>query len=357
MPRYKLTVSPKKNKPGNYFVNVFENGVRIKRLTEKGSKKAVELRRDQYLAELMSGDLSVLGISEKAKIVAFDRLVSDYLDARVGRIRDSSMRRYKNFFLAADEYLKKEFRAVHNDISKMQPHYLEKMFSTMLDKKGWHKKTVNELRVLLSSLFNFAIDRDYVIKNPVRKTKPYPIPRESKPILFYTDEQLKQIWDNVDPFYLPHLQFLYLTGLRKAELINLVWDNIDLKSDPPRINIRSTEDWETKTGNWRMVPLNDKALDIVKSQQNIHEKWVFVSKRGQKIHPDQPYRKLKEVLTELGLQGNVHTLRHTFAAKLVSSGKDLYTVAKLLGHSDIKNTQIYAHLAPEYLKGAVDLLV
>ena len=52
----------------------------------------------------------------------------------------------------------------------------------------------------------------------------------------------------------------------------------------------------------------------------------------------------------------VHNLRHTFASHLVMNGTDLYTVSKLLGHSSVKVTQIYAHLTPDYLKASVDRL-
>jgi len=60
---------------------------------------------------------------------------------------------------------------------------------------------------------------------------------------------------------------------------------------------------------------------------------------------------------KIGIEpGNIHTFRHSFASHLIMSGVDLPTVQKLMGHSDIETTMIYAHLAPEHLKGAVDKL-
>lgn len=58
----------------------------------------------------------------------------------------------------------------------------------------------------------------------------------------------------------------------------------------------------------------------------------------------------------LGLNGDIHKLRHTFASKLVMNGRPLYDVQKLLGHKDIKTTMIYAHLSPDYLKESVKAL-
>jgi len=63
-------------------------------------------------------------------------------------------------------------------------------------------------------------------------------------------------------------------------------------------------------------------------------------------------------LEHCGIKGaSLHTLRHTFASHLVMNGTDVYTVQKLLGHSSIKTTEIYAHLAPDFLKAAVQKLV
>jgi site-specific recombinase XerD len=53
---------------------------------------------------------------------------------------------------------------------------------------------------------------------------------------------------------------------------------------------------------------------------------------------------------------SIHTLRHTFASHLVMSGVDLTTVQKLLGHASIETTQIYAHLAPDHLRAAMETI-
>ena len=173
---------------------------------------------------------------------------------------------------------------------------------------------------------------------------------------FFTDEELEKIWNELDEYWIEPLKFIVNTGLRKGELINLNWKNVKLTGENPSITIVSSGAWQTKTGESRVVPLNKIALDIVTKQKGRHSEYVFTQKNGSKIHPDRPYHALKKALKNLGLDGDIHKLRHTFASKLVMKGESLYTVSKLLGHSDIQTTQIYAHLAPGYLKSAVDKL-
>ena len=62
---------------------------------------------------------------------------------------------------------------------------------------------------------------------------------------------------------------------------------------------------------------------------------------------------INKILKKVGLRGSLHTLRHTFASHLVQNGVDLYTVSKLLGHSSINTTEIYAHLSPNSFKSAL----
>ena len=61
----------------------------------------------------------------------------------------------------------------------------------------------------------------------------------------------------------------------------------------------------------------------------------------------------RQIAKEAGVKSFIHKLRHTFASRLVQNGTNLYTVSKLLGHSRIQMTEIYAHLAPDTLQAAV----
>ena len=149
------------------------------------------------------------------------------------------------------------------------------------------------------------------------------------------------------------------TGMRKAELEYLEWADIDF--DHRKIRIRRKEDWQPKTGE-REIPINSQLLELLKDLKNMNDQglnstYVFPHKDGGRIRV-KLREKLIQIASKTGIKNltKLHTLRHTFASHLVMSGVDLPTVKKLMGHSDIQTTMIYAHLAPDHLADAVDKL-
>jgi integrase len=114
-----------------------------------------------------------------------------------------------------------------------------------------------------------------------------------------------------------------------------------------------------KSGKTRHLPLNATALSALKSwkeQQEDVDGLVFPSVEGKPF--DNVNKAWHRVLKDASINNfRWHDLRHHFASKLVMAGVDLNTVRELLGHSDIKMTLRYAHLAPEHKAAAVAKLV
>lgn len=160
------------------------------------------------------------------------------------------------------------------------------------------------------------------------------------------------------PAFADHLEPMMLTsintGLRRGELFNLHWRNVDLHT-----KLITVEGSGAKSGQTRHIPLNDEAhgaLKQWKAQQQDAHGLVFPSRDG------KPFTTIKKAWAGLLDAAKIkdfrwHDLRHTFASKLVMAGVDLNTVRELLGHSDIKMTLRYAHLAPEHKADAVAKLV
>jgi integrase len=151
--------------------------------------------------------------------------------------------------------------------------------------------------------------------------------------------------DHVVPLVLLALN----TGLRRGELLGLTWENVDLGREQLAIAASTSKSQRT-----RHLPLNAEALDVLTrwKKQGTGTGHVFRGLDGERMgHVNRSWGSLVEAA---GLSNfRFHDLRHTFASKLVLNQVDLYTVQQLLGHSDSKLTQRYAHLSPGHLADAV----
>ncbi len=121
-----------------------------------------------------------------------------------------------------------------------------------------------------------------------------------------------------------------------------------------RIRIR-----ESKAGEARHIPMNGIVIQTLQAvPRMLHNPHVFYGRNsGEHFKNGIKNTDWKRYLKTAGIEDfHWHDLRHTFASRLVMREVDLYTVSKLLGHSNMDMTQRYAHLAPDYLQKAVELL-
>jgi len=177
------------------------------------------------------------------------------------------------------------------------------------------------------------------------------------------------------PHFRPYVIFQLGTGARPSEGLYLTWDMLDIGDN------RRNEDGEvegqvtfpkTKNGEARSVPLPKVVRDMLvamKAQKPDSEERVFLwadPKLGGKWVPFNSAKvTMRSAVQRAGIvlepkyKGQsltLHTLRHTFASRLVKEGTDLYAVSKLLGHKSIKMTERYSHLAPSKLGKVVSIL-
>ncbi|MEI8395244.1 MAG: site-specific integrase [Rhodospirillaceae bacterium] len=155
--------------------------------------------------------------------------------------------------------------------------------------------------------------------------------------------------DHLKPMVLVSLN----TGMRRGELFGLTWREADL--DRREITVDGAK---AKSGQTRHIPLNDEGWSVLSHWRTQVDSTplVFPNRDGGQFNN---VRKSWEALLLAAKieEFRWHDIRHTFASKLVMVGVDLNTVRELLGHSDIKMTLRYAHLAPEHKAAAVAKLV
>jgi integrase len=147
--------------------------------------------------------------------------------------------------------------------------------------------------------------------------------------------------------YLTPLTLVALnTGCRRGELTGLTWDKVDL-----RAKLLSVTAATSKSQKTRHIPLNAEAVDVLGRWHKQHPRGLVFPVTSQK-------KAWAALLTAAKLADfRLHDCRHHFASRLAMAGVDLNTVRELLGHSDIKMTLKYAHLAPEHKAAAVEKLV
>ncbi|WP_305044511.1 tyrosine-type recombinase/integrase [Geoalkalibacter sp.] len=148
----------------------------------------------------------------------------------------------------------------------------------------------------------------------------------------------------------PVLVFALNTGCRKGEILGLTWDRVDLKHGFIHLD-------KTKSGHGRDIPINATLRECLKGLvRRLDTNLVFYNPAtGGRWHD------LKRSFATACRRAKIHDfhfhdLRHTFASHLVMAGVDLTTVSRLLGHASLTMTLRYSHLAPDHLKGAVDVL-
>ena len=212
----------------------------------------------------------------------------------------------------------------------------------------------------LRSFHRFLCDSGIRHDNPVELLEspriPTKIPRTAS---YDTVELLLSCIDENDPSGLGYrdrtlFELIYSCGLRVTEACSLkVGDFLD---DRKLLRVVGKGDRE------RIVPVGDIARSYVETYvetirpkligRHIHEKTLFLGRRGSPLTRALVWKRFKEYCALCGIDAKVHTLRHSFASHLLRGGADLRSVQELLGHSDIRTTQIYTHTDTEDLQQA-----
>ncbi|HOI28216.1 MAG TPA: site-specific integrase [Melioribacteraceae bacterium] len=206
----------------------------------------------------------------------------------------------------------------------------------------------------LSSMLNKAVLDGFLLKNPCNGIKRLRLP-EKQP-KFYTREDIEKllsVMDNQDIIDITN--FALNTGMRSQEICSLQWHQYD---QAKRIITLDNSLYITKTKKIRSIPLNNTTLELLNRRMGRNKKGFIFSVNGGPTSSDKLSKIFKKYVYEskINNQLNFHSLRHTFASWLIQKGVPIAHISKLLGHADIKTTQIYAHLRPEDLRSAIELL-
>lgn len=214
--------------------------------------------------------------------------------------------------------------------------------------KGISDRTLDKFRQILNGFFEWCLNEEYITKNPCKTIKE--IKFEIEPRHSLTRLQLEQVRRScMTKRDLAIVDVLYSTGCRVSELVNIKFEDID--TDRSSIRIIG------KGKKHNTVYLNDSAklsLDDYLTERKGDSRYLFVSDRS-------PYeqisvrcvQKLFSVLAhKLNIKLSPHIIRHTSATLALQSGMSITQVQKMLGHSSVNTTQIYAETSQEDVAAA-----
>ena len=245
-------------------------------------------------------------------------------------------------------------RLGNRPLAGIKANELERIQASLKEEGRLAQSTINRYYAFLKHSLNVAIRDGLIKENPVTRVQFFK--EATGRTVFLTEADEAKLRESFPPDTWPFVEFALHTGLRQSEQFNLRWETVDFGSKVLTIPL-------SKSGETRHVPLNGKALSILKelkSRQVILSPWVFPSPVDHTKPRDGNafYKKIFiPAVQKADLSGVVwHTLRHTFCSRLVQAGIPLTTVQKLAGHKDYSTTLIYAHLSPGHLHDAVGIL-
>jgi integrase len=331
-------------------------GRQFKKSTETKNKRIAEKIHHKVMAQIAEGKWF-------DRLEGEDKTIGDLLDKY---IVEHAIPNKAPSTVRSDRGLAREMKKFFGDtpLSDVTPRLLTE-YRSMCRGKGLAPSSINQRRTLLRHAFKLAIrEWEWVKDNPVDRVGREKV-NNARDRWLTIDQENRLIEssvaylacrgnDKIPTYWLQEIVVFALnTGMRQDEILSLVGSHVDLFR-------RTVTVVRSKNGEKRTIPLSIRAFELLKVKvkgMDSSSGFVFASEARTKIDHRNLRRAFYEALKRAEIDNfRFHDLRHTFATRLAQAGVDLYKIAKLLGHKDIKMTQRYSHHYPESLRDGVAVL-
>jgi site-specific recombinase XerD len=304
----------------------------------KEALRLAEICRAKRELQIVSGEWGILDPGSDKKTLYL--LTKEMADSGKYAVRISSVL----------QYLDKYPGGKTMQINRINKKWVESFQDFLL--KHLSRNTARNYILGICQVLNKAVQENIILKNPGREVEI--IKKQESERVFLNIEEMQKLANieartDLERDVKKAFIFACYTGLRVSDLITITWGNIE--HNPPQI-VKS----QKKTGVRVYIPLHKTARTVI-DDKILHEHgelifpWLKVIKNNRNLY-----------LTKWADRANIgksigwHTARHTFAVKSLESGADIYTVSKLLGHTDITATQVYAKATDKMKREAVNAL-
>lgn len=228
----------------------------------------------------------------------------------------------------------------------------------MMDEQHMKASSVNRKLSALRTFFRYLLMTKHIERNPMVRVSG---PKRQKPLpVFVRDDEMNLLLDHLDEDVTYEgvlaktvMLLLYLTGMRRAEILSLCDANIDFVNKQLKVT--------GKRNKQRIIPFGSELdeqlrqyLQARSEQFGIGFEHLLINAKASPLTTAQVTKIVKDNLAAVTTQKkrSPHVLRHTFATSMLNSGADLAAIQKLLGHASLAATQVYTHVSFEELKDA-----
>lgn len=354
---------------GNYYYAKFRVNGKQKMLATKVPVKGNNKRKaERVLKELIA---KYEGLNLENENVLFTAFLDKWLQSVKPILKPATWESYDK---TVNGKIKPYFEQKNYRFREMKPEIFTEYFVYLATegksngKGGLSYKTVKNIRGVLSSAYEYAIENSYIKDNPVLKSRMPSFAHSIKSdVPEYSAEQVRKLLlfakENDSHIYIFLLLALY-TGLRKGELLALTWDDVDYDKKLLRVNKSRTGSRKdittqittpkTESSN-RKIPLNDTVLEALKAEKKRQDEHAKILGKGYDKSSSfiirtvlgKPYVNLSAInrvvnrLTEkAGLPHcTIHGFRHSVASILDDNGVPIQDISVLLGHESVQTTE------------------
>ncbi len=253
----------------------------------------------------------------------------------------------------------------HLALRDVSPRQIEGLILDLM-RKGLSRSTVNRNLELARAIFNFGIKRGWAVSNPVSIVGL--LKTQVPPVVFWTQEEALCFLTHVEAKYegsgrlaIPRLfRFAMNTGMRMGEILGLGWHEVDLQNrliTVRRAYCGTQRQVKETTKGWKIrhVPINSAIHDMLREMKVKRKEELVFTITGKPLDGANVTHEFQQNAVEAGVRKiRFHDLRHTYASHFMMNGGNIFHLKEILGHSDIKTTQRYAHLSKSFLVDKAD---
>jgi len=255
-----------------------------------------------------------------------------------------------------DAYISDINKVSNNDVYFNIDNFITTKYLKNAENKKYSGSTKKRIQSSVNQFLKFLIEEKFISNIEINNIS---IRSEQKlPIILspYEIEQLIDFYDHnlfISSRNKTIIDFMYSTGCRVSELINVEESDIDIDDAFVRLEGKGSKQRIVPLGSKLLVNL-EKYLELRNQFKNIKNNNLFISKSYKKLDRTAVFRIIKSTGVKVGINTSIypHILRHSAATHMLEGGCDLRTVQEFLGHSSVSTTQIYTKVTKAFLEEA-----